>query len=220
MYNLPPQVIVNKVVPKTKFVEQLGATSRMKEHFVRDVERFVWLGKLVPSTLNVLDGKDVHEVAIFQIQLKAKGCPNDIFTFIDNFLPRHTLFVLCMGGQVCQHINYKVASQGVSDKKYNVVSIYRGDWQAADELRIALSGQNMDEIYAALVRQVAGKTIKKEDVPLSEAVQASLQDEKRQREIAALEKRIAVERQPTKKFALHQQLLQIKKLATTVNRNK
>lgn len=211
MYNLPPHVIVNKVVPKTKFVELLGAGSRVKERFVRDVVRFVWLGKLVPSTLNLSDGKEVHEISIFQTQLKEKECPDDIFTFIDNFLPRHTLFILCFDGQACLHINYKVENKGVSEKKYNIVSTYRGEWQSDEELKIVFRGRDMDEVYASLVRLVAGGKIGKTDVPLFEAVQTSLQDERLKKEINMLEKKIASERQPTKKFALYQQLTKMKK---------
>ena len=46
MYNLPQSTIVNRVIPKKTFVNQLGANTRMKDHFTNDVIRVEWLAKL------------------------------------------------------------------------------------------------------------------------------------------------------------------------------
>ncbi len=37
----------------------------MKEHFTRDVVSIEWFAKLAPSTLNMADGLDVHEIKKF-----------------------------------------------------------------------------------------------------------------------------------------------------------
>ncbi len=94
MYNLPIQTLVKKVIPKKTFIEQLGANTRIKEHFTNDIVKVEWLAKLAPSTLNVTDGDDVHEISLFLVPLKLQECPNDIFLFIDGLIPRHTLFIL------------------------------------------------------------------------------------------------------------------------------
>ncbi len=66
----------------------------MKEHFTHDVVNIEWFAKLAPSTLNIADGIDVHEIAVFVVPMKAKECPDDIFIFIDKQMPRHLLFIL------------------------------------------------------------------------------------------------------------------------------
>lgn len=107
MYNLPQSTIVNRVIPKKTFVNQLGANTRMKDHFTNDVVRVEWLAKLAPSTINVADGKEVHEITIFLVPIKDENCPDDIFSFIDGMIPRHTLFILRWGDMTCLHLNYK-----------------------------------------------------------------------------------------------------------------
>lgn len=90
----PPSARVNRIVPKRTFIDKLGANVRMKEHFTRDVVSIEWFAKLAPSTLNMADGLDVHEIAVFVVPLKTKECPDDIFVFIDKMMPRHLLFIL------------------------------------------------------------------------------------------------------------------------------
>lgn len=65
MYNLPTSTIVNRVIPKKTLVDKLGANTRIKNHFTDDVIKIEWLAKLAPRTLNVADGKDVHEISVF-----------------------------------------------------------------------------------------------------------------------------------------------------------
>ena len=81
MYNLPQSTIVNRVIPKKTFVNQLGANTRMKDHFTNDVVRVEWLAKLAPSTINVADGKEVHEITIFLVPIKDENCPDDFFFY-------------------------------------------------------------------------------------------------------------------------------------------
>ena len=59
----PPSARVNRIVPKRTFIDKLGANARMKEHFTRDVVSIEWFAKMTPSTLNIADGLDVHEIA-------------------------------------------------------------------------------------------------------------------------------------------------------------
>ena len=73
------------------FIDKLGANARMKEYFTRDVVSIEWFAKLAPSTLNIADGLDVHEIAVFVVPLKTKECPDDIFVFIEKMMPRHLL---------------------------------------------------------------------------------------------------------------------------------
>ena len=90
----PPTTIVGKPVPKNAFYKHLEVNAKIKQHFVDDVESIHWLYKLAPSTINVEDGKLVHEIVVFSAVLKAKDCPDDVFLFIDRNMPRHVVFIL------------------------------------------------------------------------------------------------------------------------------
>lgn len=213
MYNLPPSTIVNRVIPKKTLVEQLGANTRMKDHFTDDVVKVEWLAKFAPSTLNVADGKDVHEISVFLVPLKVKDCPNDIYSFIDGLMPRHTLFILKWNEQVCLHLNYKewIENTAKTEKSFTITKTYRSEWMKEDALLIHVEGLNMDAIYESLVRQVAGNKITKQSDDLRTDVALSTEREMLLKEIDALKRQEDSEKQPQKKFALHKQIMEIKK---------
>ena len=207
MYNLPQSTIVNRVIPKKTFVNQLGANTRMKDHFTNDVVRVEWLAKLAPSTINVADGKEVHEITIFLVPIKDENCPDDIFSFIDGMIPRHTLFILRWGDMTCLHLNYKewMESSTNTNKIFRIAKTYRSQWIKDTEISLSINGLTMDAIYEALVRQVAGERIIIQSESLSEDVEKSTQREMLLKEIEILKRKEAKERQPQKKFVLHQQ---------------
>ena len=207
MYNLPQSTIVNRVIPKKTFVNQLGANTRMKDHFTNDVVRVEWLAKLAPSTINVADGKEVHEITIFLVPIKDENCPDDVFSFIDGMIPRHTLFILRWGDMTCLHLNYKewIESSTNTDKTFRIVKTYRTQWMKDIEISLSIEGLTMDAIYEALVRQVAGERIIIQSENLREDVEKSTQREMLLKEIEILKRKEAKERQPQKKFVLHQQ---------------
>lgn len=207
MYNLPQSTIVNRVIPKKTFVNQLGANTRMKDHFTNDVVRVEWLAKLAPSTINVADGKEVHEITIFLVPIKDENCPDDIFSFIDGMIPRHTLFILRWGDMTCLHLNYKewMESSTNMNKIFRIAKTYRSQWIKDTEISLSINGLTMDAIYEALVRQVAGERIIIQSESLREDVEKSTQREMLLKEIEILKRKEAKERQPQKKFVLHQQ---------------
>lgn len=213
MYNLPQSTIVNRVIPKKTFVNQLGANARMKDHFTNDVVRVEWLAKLAPSTINVADGKEVHEITIFLVPIKDENCPDDIFSFIDSMIPRHTLFILRWGDMTCLHLNYKewMESSTNTDKTFRIAKTYRSQWIKDIEISLSIEGLTMDAIYEALVRQTAGKSIITQSESLRKDVEKSAEREAFIKEIEILKRKINNEKQPKKKFELHQQLIKLEK---------
>ena len=90
----PLTTIVGKSVPKNAFYRHMEVNAKIKQHFVDDVASIHWLYKLAPSTINVEDGILVHEIVVFSAALKSKDCPDDVFLFIDQNMPRHVVFIL------------------------------------------------------------------------------------------------------------------------------
>lgn len=213
MYNLPQSTIVNRVIPKKTFVNQLGANTRMKDHFTNDVVRVEWLAKLAPSTINVADGKEVHEITIFLVPVKEENCPDDIFSFIDGMIPRHTLFILRWGDMTCLHLNYKewMESSTNTDKTFCIAKTYRSQWIKDTEISLSIEGLTMDTIYETFVRQVAGERIIIQSESLREDVEKSIQREVLLKQIEIVKRKINNEKQPKKKFELHQQLIKLRK---------
>ena len=69
----------------------------------------------------------------------------------------------------------------------------------------------MDAIYDNFVLQIAGGLITSSATNLRQAIEETAKMEDLQGKIATLEKRMTIERQPQKKFALHQEILKLRK---------
>ena len=211
MIKFPDSTRVGTNVPKNVFYKHLEVNTKMKRIFVNDVERIVWANKFAPSTLNVSDGKNVHEITVFEVDMKVMECPTEMFVFIDKNIPRHTIYILNKDGKRCAVINYKEAVQGNTAQPYKVTKTYSSDWLPSEELTLQLEGSSMDALYENFVRQVAGAKISEVSGSLKEDIAISQEQESLRKDIESLKKRVAAERQPQKKFMLHKQLKELEK---------
>ena len=209
MIVFPKSTLVGKPVPKTAFYRNLEVNAKMEQRFVDSVESITWTAKLAPSTLSVADGKTVHEIAVFRIELKGETVPTDVLVFIDRQMPRHTLFLLQHDDDFCLLVNYK-EWHDAANSRFDIVKTFQTGWTSADKLSLSLDGQDMDAVYSAIVKQVAGADITSEAKDIHTAVAQTKEQEALRQKIAALEAKIAKERQPKKKFELHQQLVKLK----------
>lgn len=209
MIVFPKSTLVGKPVPKTALYRNLEVNAKMKQRFVDSVESITWTAKLAPSTLSVADGKTVHEIAVFRIELKGETVPTDVLVFIDRQMPRHTLFLLQHDDDFCLLVNYK-EWHDAANTRFDIVKTFQTGWTSADKLSLSLDGQDTDAVYSAIVKQVAGADITSEAKDIHTAVAQTKEQEALRQKIAALEAKIAKERQPKKKFELHQQLVKLK----------
>ena len=200
---------MGKNVPKTAFYRNLEVNTKVRQRFVENVQSVTWTAKIAPSTLHVADGKTVHEVAVFRMELKARSIPDDVLTLIDQQMPRHTLFLLQYEDDFCLFVNYKEWHE-TANGKFDIVKTFHTEWTDAGSLSLDIDGCDMDAVYSSMVRQVAGAAITSEAKDLHTAVAQTQAHEALFHEIAALERRVAKERQPNKKFELHQQLVRLK----------
>jgi hypothetical protein len=211
MIAFPDSTKVGRAIPKNAFYKHLEVNTRMKRIFVNDVDRIIWAYKFAPSTLNVSDGKNVHEITVFSITLKTRECPTDMFVFIDKNIPRHTVFILSYDDDACVVINYKEETPSNNGQTYKVSKTYQSQWTSKDAVSLTLEGTTMDSIYENMVRQIAGEQLSEVTSSLKEDILLSQQQEKLRKEIATIKKRLSAENQPQRKFALHKKLKELEK---------
>ena len=205
----PPTTIVGKPVPKNAFYKHLEVNARMKQHFVDDVASINWLYKLAPSTINVEDGKQVHEIVVFSAVLKDKDCPNDVFLFIDRNMPRHVVFILEYDNRYKVLLNYKAWKDG-QNSQFDIIKTFATDWLTAERLLLTLEGQTMDALYEAMAGQVSGfGTTKAEDTKRIVELEGLI--DKAKREVESIQKRIRNERQLNRQMELNGAARGIKK---------
>ena len=205
----PRTTIVGKPVPKNAFYKHLEVNAKIKQHFVDDVVSIHWLYKLAPSTINVEDGKQVHEIVVFSAVLKSKDCPDDVFLFIDQNMPRHVVFILEYESRYKVLLNYKEWKDG-QNGQFRIIKTFVTDWLTDNQLLLTLEGLNMDALYEALAGQVSGFGTKKaEDTKRIVELEGLI--DKAKREVEAIQKRIRNERQLNRQMELNGEARGLKK---------
>ena len=74
LYDWPRAAAFGRVIPKTKIYEHAGATTGLKDLFVREVDQIVWSHKLAPETVNLAATKQVAEIQVFRITARTASC--------------------------------------------------------------------------------------------------------------------------------------------------
>ena len=205
----PQTTIVGKPVPKNAFYKHLEVNAKIRQHFVDDVVSISWLYKLAPSTINVEDGKLVHEIVVFSAILKSKDCPDDVFLFIDQNMPRHVVFILEYDNRYKVLLNYKEWKDS-QNGQLKIIKTFTTQWLTDNQLSLTLEGQNMDALYEAMAGQVSGFGTKKAE-DTKRIVELETQIGKAKRELEVIQKRIRNERQLNRQMELNGEARSIKK---------
>ena len=205
----PVSTKVGKPVPKNAFYKHLEVNAKIKQHFVDDVVGINWLYKFAPSTLNVADGTKVHEIVIFSAGLKSKDCPDDVFLFIDQNMPRHVIFILEYESKYKLLLNYKEWKDEKAGQ-FKIVKTFSTEWLTSDKISLSIEGQTMDAIYEVMAGQVSGfGTTKSEDTKRLVELEALIT--KGKKEVEALQKKIRNERQLNRQMELNGEARDLKK---------
>lgn len=209
MLNFPTSTHVSKLVHKTAFYKRLEINARLKTRFVEDVERIEWLYKLAPSTMNVDDGKTVHEIVVFRVTLKAEDTPDDVFLSIDRQMPRHVVFVMQYADRGRLLLNYKEWAD-VDKTRFNILKTFRTEWMPLPEMKLELVGSSLDNIYESFVGQISGfGTTNAADTKRILALRDEIVRKRRAAE--ALQKRVRNERQFAKQMELNSEARALKR---------
>lgn len=99
--NIPPQAIVNRIIPKDRF--------SFKD--ARKIERIRWMGKLSPNTIN-LPAKKIAEIEIISVDMPE--FEQVIVKEITNKIPQEILFIINDDKAVMQY-NNQIFSKKLND---------------------------------------------------------------------------------------------------------
>lgn len=212
MLGLPRTTEYGKRIPKQKFYDNLSISQDLKRVFVEQIATVYWSNKISADTLNVAAGDVVKEIEVFTIRLNQSSLDTRILQQIDKQIPYHILFVLEYEDKVQAWIGYKEPSLAGTNS-FKVNSYYHTDWMPSADLTLRIAGLSMDAVYDGCVRQIAGERLgfKTADIEgttesLKDAVERDLKRQQLIKEIAALESKIAKEKQFNKQVALNAEL--------------
>ena len=204
MLDFPQKTFFNKPIPKAKFYEKLPVTQAVKNCFVNEIAGIVWRNKLSAETLNVQPGSRVQELEVIEISLKGEALNDSVLKVIDKGIPYQLLFLLKRGEDYQLCMGYK-ETETSAVKEY-----FKTDWMTFEALPLQITGLTLEEVCDNFIRQINTRLASAEDMSLKEAIADDAQRLKIEKQIAALEKKMKTEKQPKRKFELHEEIQKLR----------
>ena len=209
LYNFPKAAAFGKILAKSKIYEHATPTSKVKELFVREIEKIIWAYKLSPATINLPASSGVQELQVFTIALRAGTLSHEVLQTIDKAIPSPILFILNYNGKSRFVAAYKRQSE--VDKNKWVVSSYFGtawmnETEEKKELPVVL---NMAALYHFFLKALIPLPFRKAET-LDELVLRVDLLRSKEREAGKLESRMKKEQQFNRRVELNRSLNELK----------
>ena len=204
MQDFSQKTFFNKPIPKAKFYEKLPVTQAVKNCFVNEIAGIVWRNKLSAETLNVQPGSRVQELEVIEITLKGDALNDSVLKVIDRGIPYQLLFLLKRGEEYQLCMGYK-ETETSAVKEY-----FKTDWMSFEALPLQITGLTLDEVCDNFIRQIHGSLQTNVNADLKTDLAESKEQEKLQKRIALLEKKLLTEKQFKKQMAIRAELLELK----------
>lgn len=142
MLGLPSTTEVGRRLPKEALYRNLKLSPKQKDAFVHGVERIVILNSLKESTIHIPAGSEVEEIVVVGIELRDEDAAQ---TVVDEIAKanKHKLVFLCQ------------EPTGRASLAVRAQSVKFGPWSQPDHLVLRIQGDTLDDVWDAIVSQVA-----------------------------------------------------------------
>ena len=141
--------------------------------------------------------------------LKKEEVPSDVLMLIDKQMPRHTVFMLQYEDKCCLYVNYK-EWHDAEQRQFDIVKTYQSACVKDSDIVLKIEGSTMDAVFSSFVHQIAEGQLDANTKDLHTAVMANKECEQIQKNINILEQQMLKEKQPRKRFEMHQRLVKLK----------
>lgn len=198
MYGLPQTTEVRKQLPKKAIYARFDLKPSQRESFDADIARIDIVAVVSSSTVPAIaDGKDVKEIYVLALQMKRKEYDPKNMALLSKLIPQKMVFVLLFEEQAQFAIFH--------------TKLLTSAWQflTPNSSFLNLQGLNLDAVWENIVTHI-GHIDVEEGNTLSEQIATNAQREKILAQIAALERKMAAEKQPRRKRELFEQIKRLK----------
>lgn len=210
MLTFPKSTWFNQPITKETLYQQLKVNTKEKKQIVDEIKTITWMYKLSPDTLNLRPGKSIQEIQVFHVVLKERRISENLLQLLDRNIPYHLVFLVShqKQGQIILGYKEKIKHH---ESKHRVDAYFKSPWQELEQLELPINGLTMDQVYENFILHIAdNKLMKDPSRELKETVHLSLEKEKLDNKIAALESKAMKEQQPRRKWELAEEIRRLK----------
>lgn len=207
--NFPTSTIVAKNVPKNAFYKRAKAqrTTALRTFLTDAFESILWLYKLHPSTLNIADGQQVHEIDVFYCKMSTAHIDERLLSEIDMLLPRHTLYIMDRD----RSTDLMMFPKTINAQGHIVQNGKMEAWTNVDlsATPLTVTGHDMDMLYGDFLGKLSHLNTRTE-AEYAKAAEQRQQQELLKRQYAALQKKIKNEKQFSRQLEMNRELKALK----------
>lgn len=196
MLGLPKTTEISKQLPKKAIYTKFQMNTAAKAKIDADISRIAIVNEIAPNNVNIPAGEDVKSFFVLLVSLKKKEYDEKTIATLSKLIPQNILFVLEYENESRLAIYH--------------IKVMQTEWKPTENQQIELHGLNLDTVWENIVKSLECG-VWNEELSLDENLALHEQQEKLQKQITKLEKQARTERQPKKKFELHQKITKLKK---------
>jgi hypothetical protein len=209
IYHFPEKATFNKVIPKNTIYSYAKPSSKVKELFIRQVEKITWAYKLSPQTINLPADGYVTEIQVIVVDLKNNNFNQEILKTIDKAIPSPLIFVLRVANKICYAMAYKRQSEA-DQSKWVISEYFYSPWmnenQQKKPLPVALNLRILYEILIKNLSPVSPLPDEEMETFINRVEELNI----KQREAEKLQNKIRREKQFNRKVELNNNLKKIR----------
>lgn len=196
MLGLPKTTEMSKQLPKKAIYTKFQMNTAAKAKIDADISRITIVNEIAPNKVNIPAGEDVKSFFVLLVSLKKKEYDEKTIATLSKLIPQNILFVLEYENESRLAIYH--------------TKVMQTEWKPTENQQIELHGLNLDTVWENIVKSLECG-VWNEELSLDENLALHEQQEKLQKQITKLKKQARTERQPKKKFELHQKITKLKK---------
>ena len=222
LFAYPKQAEFGRTLPKNKIYAHSGASTRLKDLFVDQVDQIVWRYKLAPETINLAAKPGVPEIQIFAIQLKTSELHRDVLRCIDGAVQFPIVFELTQGQGAEARTQVVAAYKRPSEAdaaSWVCSDYFESGWMPATSERATLPvALDLGGLYEQMLQRLVPIAARTHE-PLRDLIVRTEQVMAKKREISKTEARLKKEKQFNRKVEINAELRALKNLVKVLTSN-
>lgn len=206
LFAWPESARFGRRVAKDKFAAQ-GVSAQVKAKLTSEVQRITWAYKLAESTINLSGSEAVPEIQVFELEAKDADVSNTVLTAIDKTIHFPVIFEVSRAYAGVHEVRLVAGHKALGTGAPKVGPLASTLWFPSASPRAPLPGAvSLAMLYAALLQRIADVSPRAAETPTALALR--LADVARlEREVTALTRKMATEKQFNRKVELRRTLL-------------
>ena len=198
MYGLPQTTEVRKQLPKKAIYAKFDLKPSQRESFDADIARIDVVAVISPSTVPAIaEGKEVKEIYLLALQMKRKEYDSKNIVLLTKLIPQRMVLALHYNDEVQFAVHH--------------TKLITSEWQllTSNSSFLIIKGLTLDTVWDNIVKSIGQIDVEKGNT-LTEQIATNDQREKLLAQIATLERKMAIEKQPRRKREYFEQIKQLK----------